>query len=244
MPGTPSASAPPVTVHQNGAEWQATLAADVRAGLTARPKRLPPRWLYDQNGSALFEQITRLPEYYPTRAEREVLTAYGPEIAARCGAATLIELGSGTSDKTVALIDALREAGTLRRFVAFDVAEPTLRAAVAGLAAAYPDLEVSGVVGDFGVHLDRLPEADGRLVAFLGGTIGNLSVDERARFLTTLATRLHPGEGLLLGRGSGQGPGSSGRRLRRLRRRHRRVREERPAGGQRRPGGELRPRPV
>jgi dimethylhistidine N-methyltransferase len=165
----------------------------------ARPKRLPPRWLYDQNGSALFEQITRLPEYYPTRAEREVLTAYGPEIAARCGAATLIELGSGTSDKTVALIDALREVGTLRRFVAFDVAEPTLRAAVAGLAAAYPDLEVSGVVGDFGVHLDRLPEADGRLVAFLGGTIGNLSVDERARFLTTLATRLHPGEGLLLG---------------------------------------------
>ncbi len=175
------------------------MASDVRAGLTARPKRLPPRWLYDEKGSALFEQITTLPEYYPTRAEREVLTSYAPEIAARCGAATLIELGSGSSDKTVALIDALRDAGTLRRFVAFDVAEPTLRAAVAALAAAYPDIEISGVVGDFGIHLDRLPEGDGRLVAFLGGTIGNLSVEERARFLATLAGRLRPGEGLLLG---------------------------------------------
>src|SRR6202042_3224684 len=109
--------------------------------------------------------------------------------AARWGAPTLVELGSGTSDKTVALIDALIEAGTLRRFVAFDVAEPTLRQAVAGLARAYPSLEVSGVVGDFGVHLDRLPDAEGRLVAFLGGTIGNLTVEERARFLTTMAAR-------------------------------------------------------
>ncbi len=199
MPGTPSTPAAPITVHLSGVDAAATLAADVRAGLTARPKSLPPRWLYDEKGSALFEQITSLPEYYPTRAEREVLTVYGPEIAARCGASTLVELGSGTSDKTVTLIDALRDAGTLRQFVAFDVAESTLRAAVAALAAAYPDLEVSGVVGDFGVHLDRLPEAEGRLVAFLGGTIGNLDSDERARFLTTLATRLRPGEGLLLG---------------------------------------------
>jgi dimethylhistidine N-methyltransferase len=196
MPSTPAS---PITVHLTGADSAAALAADVRAGLTASPKRLPPRWLYDETGSALFEQITTLPEYYPTRAEREVLTAYSPEIAARCGASTLIELGSGTSDKTVALIDALRDAGTLRRFVAFDVAEPTLRAAVAALATAYPDVEVSGVVGDFGVHLDRLPEADGRLIAFLGGTIGNLTVEERARFLATMAARLHPGEGLLLG---------------------------------------------
>ena len=178
---------------------QTRLASDVRSGLTARPKRLPPRWLYDQKGSELFERITALPEYYLTRAERDVLLAYSPEIAARCGASTLIELGSGTSDKTVALIDALRDAGTLRQFVAFDVAEPTLRAAVATLAAAYPTLEVSGVVGDFGVHLDRLPDGNGRLVAFLGSTIGNLTVEDRARFLATLAARLHPGEGLLLG---------------------------------------------
>jgi dimethylhistidine N-methyltransferase len=191
--------APPLTVHLTGADAAAALADDVRRGLGGSPKRLPSRWLYDPRGSELFEAITTLPEYYPTRAEREALLAYSPEIAARCGAATLIELGSGTSDKTVALIDALLEAGTLRRFVAFDVAEPTLRQAVAGLAQAYPDLEVSGVVGDFGLHLDRLPDAEGRLVAFLGGTIGNLTVAERAAFLATLAQRLEPGEGLLLG---------------------------------------------
>jgi dimethylhistidine N-methyltransferase len=199
MPTTPSMPAPPVTVHLTGADAAAALAEDVRRGLTASPKRLPPRWLYDPRGCDLFEQITRLPEYYPTRAEREVLSTYAPDIAARCGASTLIELGSGTSDKTVAMLDALRDVGTLRRFVAFDVAEPTLRHAVATLSETNPDLEVSGVVGDFGVHLDRLPDVGSRLVAFLGGTIGNLTVDERARFLSTLAARLRPGEGLLLG---------------------------------------------
>src|SRR3974390_2181218 len=120
MPSTPAS---PITVHLSEADTAAALAADVRAGLTGASKRLPPRWLYDPKGSELFEQITGLPEYYPTRAEREILTSYASEIAARCGAVTLIELGSGTWDKTVALIDALVEAGTLRRFVAFDVAE-------------------------------------------------------------------------------------------------------------------------
>jgi dimethylhistidine N-methyltransferase len=196
MPSTPS---PLVTVFLTDADAAAALASDVRVGLGSTPKRIPPRWLYDPRGCELFEQITELPEYYPTRAEREVLTAYAPEIAARCGARSLIELGSGTSDKTVALIEALSEAGTLRRFVAFDVAEPTLRHAVANLADAYPSIEVSGVVGDFGAHLDRLPDVDGRLVAFLGGTIGNLTVAERSEFLATLAARLQPGEGLLLG---------------------------------------------
>ena len=109
-----SMPAPPVIVHLTGADSAAALAADVRSGLTAHPKRLPPRWLYDQKGCALFEQITDPPEYYPTRAEREILTAYGPDMAARCGASMLIELGSGTSDKTVALIEALIDAGTLR----------------------------------------------------------------------------------------------------------------------------------
>jgi dimethylhistidine N-methyltransferase len=196
MPATP---APPITVHLTRADADAALADDVRQGLTATPKRIPPRWLYDPRGSTLFERITELPEYYLTRAEHEVLTAYAPDIAARCGASTLIELGSGTSDKTVALLDALRDAGTLRRFVAFDVAEPTLRHAVAGLSATYPGVEVSGVVGDFGVHLDRLPDTSSRLIAFLGSTIGNLTAEERARFLTTVASRLRPGEGLLLG---------------------------------------------
>jgi len=195
MPSPPA----PVTVHLTDADAAASLAGDVLAGLTATNKRIPPRWLYNPRGCALFERITELPEYYPTRAEREILTAHAPEIAARCGASTLIELGSGSSDKTVALLDALIEAGMLRRFVAFDVAEPTLSAAVTALAAAYPRLTVSGVVGDFGVHLDQLPDFEGRLVAFLGGTIGNLTVEERGRFLATLAGRLRPGEGLLLG---------------------------------------------
>ena len=194
MPSTPAS---PITVHVGRAET--ALADDVRRGLTATPKQIPPRWLYDPRGSALFERITELPEYYLTRAENEILTSYAPEIAVRCGASTLIELGSGTSDKTVALLNALRDAGTLRRFIAFDVAEPTLRHAVASLSAAYPTVEVSGVVGDFGLHLDRLPNADSRLVAFLGSTIGNLSREERARFLATVAARLRPGEGLLLG---------------------------------------------
>jgi len=171
----------------------------VRQALTESPKRIPARWLYDPVGCDLFEQITTLPEYYPTRAEREILMAYSADIARRCGAATLIELGSGTSDKTTTLIEALIEAGTLRRFVAFDVAEPTLRNALAQLARTYPDLEVSGVVGDFGQHLDRLPDHPNRLVAFLGGTIGNLTPDERTAFLRMLADRLRPGEGLLIG---------------------------------------------
>jgi dimethylhistidine N-methyltransferase len=195
MPSSPA----PVTVHLTDADAAASLAADVRSGLAASPKRLPPRWLYDPRGCALFEQITELPEYYLTRAERAVLAIHAPEIAARSGASTLIELGSGTSDKTVALLDALGDAGTLRRFVAFDVAEPTLSAAVSALTEAYPAIEVSGVVGDFSVHLDRLPDVGDRLVAFLGSTIGNLTVEERARFLTTMAERLRPGEGLLLG---------------------------------------------
>jgi dimethylhistidine N-methyltransferase len=194
-----STPAPSVTVHLSDADAATTLADDVRRGLSATPKRIPPRWLYDPRGSALFEEITELPEYYLTRAERQILVAYAPEIAARCGAATLVELGSGTSDKTVALLDALRDAGTLRRFVAFDVAEPTLRNAVAALSEAYPTVEVSGVVADFGRHLDRIPDAEGRLVAFLGSTIGNLTAEERARFLGDLAGRLRPGEGLLLG---------------------------------------------
>ena len=130
----------------------------MRTGLTARPKRLPPRWLYDPTGCALFEEITELPEYYPTRAEREILTAYGAEIAARCGASTLIELGSGTSDKTIALIDALRDAGTLRRFIAFDVAEPTLRTR---RGRAWPrrtrPSRSRASSGTSALHLDRLP---------------------------------------------------------------------------------------
>jgi L-histidine N-alpha-methyltransferase len=192
-------SPPHVEVHLSGEDLEQELAADVLAGLTSSPKSLPPRWLYDPRGCELFERITTLPEYYPTRAEAEILGREAEEIARRSGATTLIELGSGTSEKTRRLIDALRSAGTLERFVGFDVAEPTLRASLAELAVDHPELVVSGVVGDFQRHLGAIPAGTGRMVAFLGGTIGNLDGPGRAAFLHDLAGALTPGEHLLVG---------------------------------------------
>jgi len=140
-----------------------------------------------------------LPEYYPTRCERSILGERAEEIARLSGADTLVELGSGTSEKTHLLLDALAGGGRLRRIVAFDVSEPTLRAAVATLAGEYPEAEVRAVVGDFERHLDTIPDGGRRLVAFLGGTIGNLAPKPRARFLAELAVLLAPGDSLLLG---------------------------------------------
>jgi L-histidine N-alpha-methyltransferase len=171
------------------------LRADVREGLTSSPKELPPKWFYDERGSQLFDEITRLPEYYPTRCERAILEAHAPAIAAASGADTLIELGSGTSDKTRLLL----AVGTFRRYVPFDVSEFTLRAAGTALEADFPGLEVHGVVGDFEHHLELLPTGGRRLVAFLGGTIGNLKPAERKQFLADVAAGLQPGDGLLLG---------------------------------------------
>ena len=175
------------------------LREDVLEGLTARPKELSPKWFYDDRGSWLFEEITRLPEYYPTRCEREILEREASVIAARSGADTLVELGSGTSAKTRLLLDAFLGGGRLRRFVPFDVSEQTLRDAVGALATAYPELELHGVVGDFEHHLPLLPGGGRRMVAFLGGTIGNLTPAERKRFLAELATGMAPGDSLLLG---------------------------------------------
>ncbi|HET9143656.1 L-histidine N(alpha)-methyltransferase [Actinophytocola sp.] len=176
-----------------------TLAADVRRGLTATPKTLPPKWFYDAHGSELFEQITRLPEYYPTRAEREILDARAAEIARITGAHTLVELGSGSSEKTRLLLDALRDNATLRQIVTLDVSETALRDATSALHAEYPTAAVHGVVGDFTEHLGLLPGEPLRLVAFLGGTLGNLLPDERAKFLRSIRDVLDPGEWLLLG---------------------------------------------
>ena len=175
------------------------LEADVRAGLTASPKTLPPKWFYDARGSMLFDEITRLPEYYPTRCERSVLVARAGEVAAVSQADTLIELGSGTSEKTRLLLDALRDAGTLRRFVPFDVDESVLTTASEQVEQEYPGVEVHAVVGDFEHHLPLLPTGGRRLVAFLGGTIGNLLPSQRADFLSALAGGLQPGDSLLLG---------------------------------------------
>ncbi|MEU6353267.1 L-histidine N(alpha)-methyltransferase [Streptomyces sp. NPDC047072] len=175
---------------------EAALRADVLKGLTHTPKTLPPKWFYDAHGSELFEQITELPEYYPTRAEREILLARSGEIAAATGARTLVELGSGSSEKTRHLIDALTG---LHTYVPVDVSESALTQAGHALIAERPGLSVHALIADFTAAL-TLPETPGpRLVAFLGGTIGNLLPVERAAFLTSVRSLLSPGDALLLG---------------------------------------------
>ncbi len=175
------------------------LRADARAGLTATPKTLPPRWFYDERGSELFDEITRLPEYYPTRTERALLAARSGDVAAASRADTLVELGSGTSEKTRLLLSALADAGPLRRYVPVDVDPSVLRLAGATITADHPDVAVDAVVADFTTHLDRLPAGGRRLVAFLGSTIGNLEPTPRAGFLRSLAGTLAPGDSFLLG---------------------------------------------
>ncbi|MDQ3943792.1 MAG: L-histidine N(alpha)-methyltransferase [Actinomycetota bacterium] len=177
----------------------AALRADVAAGLTSSPKELPSKWFYDEEGSALFDTITRLEEYYPTRRERAILTARAREVAELTGAEVLIELGSGTSEKTRLLLDALRAAGTLRCFVPFDVDAATLDATAGAIAADYPGVEVHPVVGDFEADMGLLPVGGRRLVAFLGSTIGNLTPSVRAGFLGGIGAALQPGDAFLLG---------------------------------------------
>jgi L-histidine Nalpha-methyltransferase len=184
-----------VDVHLSPDHVAETLRSDVLAGLLSTPKSLPPKWFYDARGSELFERITELPEYYPTRAERQILATYSPEIASITGARSLVELGSGSSEKTRLLLDALR----VREFVPLDVSATALRDSAAAIAAEYPGLAVHGVVGDFTEHLDLLPGDRPRLVAFLGGTIGNLVPGERAKFLASVRSVLFEGEWLLLG---------------------------------------------
>ncbi|MGW3659781.1 L-histidine N(alpha)-methyltransferase [Streptomyces sp. NPDC005151] len=174
----------------------AALRADVLHGLTRHPKTLPPKWFYDARGSELFEEITRLLEYYPTRAEREILVARASGIAAASGAQTLVELGSGSSEKTRHLLDALP---ALHSYVPVDVSESALRGAAETLLAERPDLSIHALIADFTDGL-ALPDTPGpRLVAFLGGTIGNLLPDERAVFLKSVRSLLSPGDSLLLG---------------------------------------------
>ena len=192
-------SAPLIDRHLTPDEQRGALERDVRDGLTRTPKSLPPKWFYDARGSQLFDEITRLPEYYPTRSEREILAREATTIASVTGADTLVELGSGTSEKTRLLLDALRDAGTLRRFVPFDVDASVLTEAGAAVAAEYPGVEVHAVVGDFERHLPRLPREGRRLIAFLGGTIGNLDPEQRAQLLSTLAGTMAPDDFLLLG---------------------------------------------
>jgi L-histidine N-alpha-methyltransferase len=175
------------------------LRRDVFDGLQKKPKSLPPKWFYDSVGSDLFDQITRLPEYYPTRAEASILRGRSAEIAAASAADTLVELGSGTSEKTRMLLNALRDRGALRRFVPFDVDAGVLSAAANAIQSEYEGIEIKAVCGDFEEHLAEIPDGGRRLFVFLGSTIGNLTPGPRSEFLASLAEVMRPGDSLLLG---------------------------------------------
>jgi L-histidine Nalpha-methyltransferase len=177
------------------------LANDVLDGLTRPFKELPPKHFYDARGSELFEQICELPEYYPTRTEVQILTARADEIVSATGAGELVELGSGTADKARILLDAMARAGTLRRYVPLDVTERVVADSARQLVGEYDGLEVHGVIGDFERHLDHLPNGDGapRLVALLGGTIGNFPPGTRRTLLRKMGTLLGPDDRVLLG---------------------------------------------
>jgi L-histidine Nalpha-methyltransferase len=178
------------------------LAEDVLDGLTRPFKELPPKHFYDDRGCELFDRITELPEYYPTRAERSILQERAQAIVAATGAAELVELGSGSAAKTRVLLDAMAAAGQLRRYVPFDVAEVVVRESAEALVEEYPGLRVHGVIGDFERHLDRIPaptDGEPRIVALLGGTIGNFPPGSRRRLLREIAALLGPDDRLLLG---------------------------------------------
>ena len=194
-------TAPTLEVHLSDAQLTEALRTDARLGLTASPKWLPPKWFYDARGSELFEQITELAEYYPTRTERELLRVNAADIAAASGAEILVELGSGSSEKTRLLLDALVERGTLEQYVPQDVSTTALQSAADQISAEYPTLRVHGVVSDFTDTLNNLPSDGRRMIAFLGGTLGNLIPAERREFLDSVASVLEPGEQLLLGVG-------------------------------------------
>ena len=188
-----------VDVHlQPGGEAEAREA--LRQALEERPRRIPSRFFYDDRGSELFEQITQLPEYYPTRTEAKILRAVADDIAARSRAGELVELGSGAATKTRILLDAMERTGLLKLYVPMDISEPPVRQSARILAERYPSLEVHGLVGDFLLHLDRIPDGGvRRLVVFLGGTIGNFPPDEAAEFLRTVHDAMSPGDFFLLG---------------------------------------------
>jgi L-histidine N-alpha-methyltransferase len=188
-----------IDVHLSPDEVRSQMRADALLGLQGIEKSIPPVWFYDERGSRLFEEITQLPEYYPTRAERALLEANAPAIAGLAKADTLVELGAGACDKTRVLLSALQEAGTLTRYVPFDVSDEFLRSAADTLSAEFRTLDIHVVIGDFHHHLAEIPTDGRRMVAFLGGTIGNLDPGQRARFLFDLNCTMSSDDSLLLG---------------------------------------------
>ena len=188
-----------IDVHLEPDWWRTTLEADVRAGLTGSPKSIPAKWLYDELGSQLYDEITKLDEYYPFRREREILRERSHEIVAASGADTLVELGSGTSEKSRVLLDAMQARGQLRRYVPFDVSEEMLRLAADDIAEDYPGVSMHGIVGDFERHIPLAPIEGRGMVAFLGSTIGNFESALRRRFIADVAATLDPGGTFLVG---------------------------------------------
>lgn len=186
-------------VHLEAGWWRTALEHDVRVGLTAAKPAIPAKWFYDELGSQLFDDITKLDEYYPFRREREILQSRADEIVAVSGADTLVELGSGTSEKSRVLLDAMANAGVLKRYVPFDVSEEMLRQAAAQIAADYDGVAVHGIVGDFDRHIPLVPIGGTGMVAFLGSTIGNFEPASRTRFINDVASALEPGGSFLLG---------------------------------------------
>lgn len=189
-----------IDVHLD-ADAAAKMAADVRAGLCVYPKEVAPKYFYDDRGSRLFERITELPEYYPTRAERQILERRSAEIHVAAGCpSTLIELGSGSAAKTRHLLSAMRACDSLETYVPVDISEEITQRTAAELVDEYPGLDVHGLVCDFEQHLERVPHGtEKRMIAFLGGTIGNLYPRQRHAFLERIRALLGPEDNLLLG---------------------------------------------
>jgi L-histidine Nalpha-methyltransferase len=188
-----------IDVHLSPEEVRSQMLVDALEGLRGRTKSIPPVWFYDERGSRLFEEITRLPEYYPTRAERALLETHASSIAELSKADTLVELGAGACDKTRVLLTALQQTGLLSRYVPFDVSDEFLRSAATALAEEYDALDIHVVIGDFHQHLAEIPTDGRRMIAFLGGTIGNLNPAQRARFLFDLNCTMSSDDSLLLG---------------------------------------------
>ena len=187
-------------VHLNRDGVLETMEADVRAGLTASPKRLPPKYFYDDAGSVLFERITELPEYYPTRAERGLLAEVADGLMGELRPREIVELGSGSSAKTRVLLSARSAPEHLRRYIPIDVSEGIVRSTSAALLSEYEHLSVHGVIGDFGRHLGLVPPSEGpRLALFLGGTVGNFEPEERTELLSQVRQMLGQDGRLLLG---------------------------------------------
>ena len=196
---SPSTSRLQIDNYLDAEYFERNLRADVISGLSAASKELPPKWFYDDRGSELFDQITRLEEYYPTEAERSILKSRAADIVAASGADTLVELGSGTADKTRVILDAMAESGRLERFVPFDVSEGILRSSSDQLLEEYPDISIHGVVGDFERHLREIPTEGTRMVALLGGTVGNFKPEGRSALLTDIVSTMSRGDTFLLG---------------------------------------------